>query len=105
MKKISGGVCAPAGFRANGVHCGIRKNKTKRDLSLIVSEKRASAGIPSAIGSTESGCPMTPVDATTTSDAAMPVFFSTRAHIASAISTPSALQVFALPLLQTIACA
>ena len=43
MKKISGGVCAPAGFRANGVHCGIRKNKTKRDLSLIVSEKRASA--------------------------------------------------------------
>ena len=43
MKKISGGVCAPAGFRANGVHCGIRKNKTQRDLSLIVSEKRASA--------------------------------------------------------------
>lgn len=43
MKKISGGVCAPAGFRANGVHCGIRKNKTKRDLSLIVSEKRASS--------------------------------------------------------------
>ena len=31
MKKISGGVCAPAGFRANGVHCGIRKNKEKKD--------------------------------------------------------------------------
>ena len=43
MKKISGGVCAPAGFRANGVHCGIRKNKTKRDLSLIVSDVKASA--------------------------------------------------------------
>ena len=43
MKKIQGGVCAPAGFRANGVHCGIRKNKTKRDLSLIVSEVRAAA--------------------------------------------------------------
>ena len=43
MKKIEGGVCAPVGFRANGVHCGIRKNKTKRDLSLIVSDVRAAA--------------------------------------------------------------
>lgn len=43
MKKIEGGVCAPAGFRANGVHCGIRKNKTKRDLSLIVSDVRSAA--------------------------------------------------------------
>ncbi len=41
MKKIQGGVCAPIGFKANGVHCGIRKNKTKRDLSLIVSDVRA----------------------------------------------------------------
>ncbi len=43
MKKMEGGVCAPAGFRANGVHCGIRKNKTKRDLSLIVSDVRCAA--------------------------------------------------------------
>ena len=43
MKKIEGGVCAPAGFRANGVHCGIRKNKSKRDLSLIVSDVRCAA--------------------------------------------------------------
>ena len=43
MKKITGGVCAAQGFKANGVHCGIRKNKTKRDLSLIVSDVRASA--------------------------------------------------------------
>ena len=43
MKKIQGGVCAPAGFRANGVHCGIRKNKTKRDLALIVSDVPCSA--------------------------------------------------------------
>ncbi len=43
MDIISGGVCAPIGFKANGIHCGIRKNKTKRDLSLIVSERRASA--------------------------------------------------------------
>ncbi len=43
MELISGGVCAAKGFKANGVHCGIRKNRTKRDLSLIVSEKRAVA--------------------------------------------------------------
>ena len=43
MKEITGGICAAKGFKANGIHCGIRKNKTKRDLSLIVSEKRAAA--------------------------------------------------------------
>ena len=35
MKKIQGGVCAPIGFKANGVHCGIRKNKTKRDEMIF----------------------------------------------------------------------
>ena len=43
MKIIPGGVCAAKGFTANGIHCGIRKNRTKRDLSLIVSEKKAVA--------------------------------------------------------------
>lgn len=43
MKEINGGVCAPKGFSANGIHCGIRKNKTKRDLALIYSEVPASA--------------------------------------------------------------
>ena len=43
MKIISGGVCAAKGFTANGVHCGIRKNRTKKDLSLIFSEVKASA--------------------------------------------------------------
>ena len=38
MKMISGGVCAAKGFTAAGVHCGIRKNRTKKDISLIVSE-------------------------------------------------------------------
>lgn len=41
MKIISGGVCAASGFRASGVHCGIRKNQTKKDLALIVSDCRA----------------------------------------------------------------
>ena len=43
MQLISGGVCAAKGFKANGIHCGIRKNRTKRDLALIVSDKRAAA--------------------------------------------------------------
>ncbi|MBQ8295541.1 MAG: bifunctional ornithine acetyltransferase/N-acetylglutamate synthase [Clostridia bacterium] len=43
MKQIQGGVCAAKGFTANGVHCGIRKNKTKRDLALIYSETKATA--------------------------------------------------------------
>ena len=43
MKIISGGVCAATGFTANGVHCGVRKNRTKKDLSLILSEVPASA--------------------------------------------------------------
>ncbi len=43
MKEITGGVCAPQGFKAAGVHCGIRKNKSKRDLALIVSDRRAAA--------------------------------------------------------------
>ena len=43
MKTVSGSVCAPKGFRASGIHCGIRKNKIKKDLALIVSDVRASA--------------------------------------------------------------
>ena len=43
MKFIDGGVCAAKGFKANGIHCGIRQNRTKRDLSLIFSEKKATA--------------------------------------------------------------
>ncbi len=43
MEKITGGVCAAKGFKASGVHCGIRKNKTKRDLALIISEIPAAA--------------------------------------------------------------
>ena len=43
MKYIEGGVCAAKGFRASGVHCGIRANRTKRDLALIVSDVRAAA--------------------------------------------------------------
>ena len=43
MEFIKGGICAAKGFKAGGVHCGIRKNKTKKDLALIYSETKASA--------------------------------------------------------------
>ncbi len=43
MKQINGGVSAPKGFKASGVHCGIRKNASKEDLALILSDKSCSA--------------------------------------------------------------
>ena len=43
INRIQGGVCAAKGFSANGIHCGIRKNKTKRDLALIYSQTLCSA--------------------------------------------------------------
>ncbi len=46
MKTITGGVCAAKGYKASGIHCGIRKNRDKRDLSLIYSEVPAAcAGV------------------------------------------------------------
>lgn len=43
MKIINGGVCAAKGFSAAGIHAGIRKNKEKMDLALIVSDVPATA--------------------------------------------------------------
>ncbi|WP_297722395.1 bifunctional glutamate N-acetyltransferase/amino-acid acetyltransferase ArgJ [Intestinimonas sp.] len=59
MKQVSGGVTAPKGFTASGVHCGVKKGKGdvdqppmgempevpegKRDLALIVSEQPCAA--------------------------------------------------------------
>jgi glutamate N-acetyltransferase/amino-acid N-acetyltransferase len=37
MKEINGGVCAPRGFFAGGVRCGIKASADKRDLGLIYS--------------------------------------------------------------------
>src|SRR5687767_8675409 len=42
LREIEGGVTAPSGFRASGLHCGI-KASGKPDLSLIVSDTPASA--------------------------------------------------------------
>ena len=43
MKLINGGVCAAKGFKAGGIHCGIKPGTVKKDLALIVSEVPASA--------------------------------------------------------------
>lgn len=44
MNEIKGGVCAPKGFQASGVHAGIRyKEKDRKDLALIVSDKICAA--------------------------------------------------------------
>ena len=43
MQLINGGVCAAQGFTANGIHCGIRKNTTKADLALVLSQVPANA--------------------------------------------------------------
>lgn len=40
---IDGGVTASKGFKASGIHCGIRKNQTKKDLAMIVSDKKCAA--------------------------------------------------------------
>ena len=45
MKEIKGGVTAPQGFRANGVHAGVKagSDPAKNDLALIFSEKECTA--------------------------------------------------------------
>ncbi len=46
-QEVAGGVCAPKGFAAAGVHCGIRANHNEKyDLALIKAEVRcAAAGV------------------------------------------------------------
>ena len=43
LKYIDGGVCAPLGFKGAGIHCGFRKNQSKKDLALIYSEAPCTA--------------------------------------------------------------
>ena len=44
MKQINGGVTAAKGFRAWGVHCGVKSKKLeKKDLAIILSERECAA--------------------------------------------------------------
>ena len=42
-KETLGGVCAAQGFKAVGIHCGVRPNKSKNDLAIIFSEAECAA--------------------------------------------------------------
>ncbi len=43
IKRIEGGVTYPGGFRASGIHAGLRKNKNKKDLALILADHPCNA--------------------------------------------------------------
>lgn len=43
FKYVNGGITAAKGYKASGIHCGIRKNRSKKDLALVVSEIPAAA--------------------------------------------------------------
>jgi glutamate N-acetyltransferase/amino-acid N-acetyltransferase len=43
MQELPGGITAPKGFRAAGIHCGVKKSK--KDLCLVVSDAPASAAV------------------------------------------------------------
>ncbi len=45
MKEILGGVTAPNGFMAGGIHCGVKKNASpdKKDLAMILSQRECTA--------------------------------------------------------------
>ena len=51
LKYVPGGICAPTGFTAGATHCGVRPNKKKNDLAIILSDRNAdcvSAGLYTA---------------------------------------------------------
>ena len=53
---VTGGITAPRGFRASGLHCGIKANG-KHDVALLVSDTRASAaGITNRLPPPASAC-------------------------------------------------
>ena len=39
MKEIEEGICAPKGFLASGIRCGIKTSASKRDLALVFSQQ------------------------------------------------------------------
>lgn len=43
FNEVSAGVCAPRGFKAYGIHSGLRKNAAKLDLALVTCDKICNA--------------------------------------------------------------
>jgi glutamate N-acetyltransferase/amino-acid N-acetyltransferase len=56
MKEIHGGVCAPKGFRAGGIWCGIKAASRKRDLALICSERPCTAAAMFTTNRVQAAC-------------------------------------------------
>lgn len=53
LREISGGVCAPSGFSANGIACGIKE--AGEDLALIVADRRCPTACVYSLDSAQSG--------------------------------------------------
>ncbi|GHV75695.1 arginine biosynthesis bifunctional protein ArgJ [Spirochaetia bacterium] len=56
MKEITGGVCAPKGFLAGGIRCGIKASAAKRDLGLIYSEAPCTAAAMFTTNKVKAAC-------------------------------------------------
>ena len=56
MREITGGVCAPLGFKAGGIWCGIKAGSKKRDLALIYSEKKCVAAAMFTTNRVQAAC-------------------------------------------------
>ena len=55
LREIAGGICAPAGFRANGMHAGFSDNLEKKDLALVVADRRCPTACAFSLQSEQSG--------------------------------------------------
>lgn len=54
LRELSGGVCAPEGFQANGVACGISREAGRKDLALVAADRRCPAACVFSVNSTQS---------------------------------------------------
>lgn len=55
LREIAGGICAPAGFRANGMHAGFTEDTEKKDLALVVADRRCPTACVFSVQSQQSG--------------------------------------------------
>ncbi len=60
FKFVEGGVTAPKGFKAAGLHCGIRASKSKKDLALLAAAKP----VPTAAVYTQNRVKGAPIEVT-----------------------------------------
>jgi len=56
MKEVTGGVCAPKGFSAGGIRCGIKASSQKKDLAVIFSQKVCNAAAMFTTNKVKAAC-------------------------------------------------